>query len=210
MPATTAEIAGCTEAGRGLWLLKGFYHSQSAFGAVLIIYLMQAYKAAPSKARALYIYDKCIYSADEGLAGSHQPGQTTALPLDLHCLKEGIVLGGKVEGTISLIREARIEAMGRSWLSRITSSGDRKVNDIGLGAHVFDDILTAHLDARTPRGNHWQDILKNIATLAAPVAMSIYPSMKRGLPPTIAEIEAAGFDLNKLGIGFLKKALNIR
>jgi len=55
MAATTAEIAAVPEARRGPWLLKGFYHSGQAFGAILIIYLIQDYKASPSKSRALYI-----------------------------------------------------------------------------------------------------------------------------------------------------------
>jgi len=201
MAATTAEIAAVPEARRGPWLLKGFYHSGQAFGAILIIYLIQDYKASPSKSRALYIYDKCIF---QGVDVEPEPGQ--AGPLDLHCLREGIIPSGKVEGTMTLMREARLEAIGQSWFKRITSSGDRKANNMGLGAHVFDEILQAHLVAKG-HNNFWVDILRNVGTLSAPVSPGVARSMAKSLVPTMAEIKAAGFDLSKLGLEFMKKSL---
>jgi hypothetical protein len=194
MPVTASDIANCPIGRRGNWLFKAFYLTEAAFGAVLFPYLVSEYKRAPSKSKALFIYDKCVFQS----AAVHQVVPTT---LDLH----GVVDTARMSpASVTLIEAARAQrelALSMSWFKRVATSGERKA-DVVAGPGVFDELLAQHL--APPKGdNPWNDILPVIETAASPRATSLYVSMKKRFPKTAEEIKAAGFDLDKIGISYI-------
>lgn len=196
---TVTEIANCTKAQRGTWLTRAFYQGETNLAVVVFPYFVAEYKTKPTKSKALYIYDECVFAPE-----------VVGLPTTLSFvgLSETVKIGGRAMGTIDQIREARVEAIAKSWFARITSSGDRKVENLGLGASVFDDLLAQHTTRKEGDYNFvWNDVLNDIATIAAPRSGILFKSMKQRLPATMTAIKDAGFDQGDLGFTALARAL---
>lgn len=194
MPVTASAIANCPIPKRGDWLFKAFYLTEAAFGAVLFPYLVSEYKTAPSKSKALFIYDQCVFTSP----AVHQQMPTT---IDLHGVVDTARMSVASVTLIEAARAQRVNAMSMNWFKRVATSGERKAGLVA-GPGVFDELLAQHI--APPKGdNPWNDILPVIETALSPRATSLYVSMKKRFPKTAEEIKAAGFDLNKIGIGYI-------
>ena len=196
MPVTPSDIANCPEVRRGSWLFKAFLVTEAGFGLVLFPYLVSDYKRAASKSKALFIYDKCVFTDPASMNQATMP--TT---LDLHSVVDTARMSAVSIAGIEEARRQRTLALSMNWFKRVATSGARSA-DVVAGPGVFDELLAQHLSP--PRGdNPWNDLLPIIETSTSPRSGSAWASMKARFPNTVTELKAAGFDLDKIGISYL-------
>lgn len=174
-------------AGRSLqptYLAAGLKHSQAAFSLLLFSYCVHEYKMHPSKAKALFIWERFLENIGKGCptAGAYDPNVIN-VEVD-ECGKDGVL--ERIELKVREMRAARFTALSMNKAMRALTGYQRKAPD-----NLFDAFLAAHV-ARTG-DSPWKDLQNRLHEdrISSP---TIYRSLKNKLPQLKQDLAKAGFD----------------
>lgn len=140
---------------------------------VLFIWMVQDFRAKPTKTKALCIFDMF-------LANSTQKGDNYS----------------RLVGRMDTVRQDSELAKSMSWFKRVSTSGSRKVD-----SNIFDDMYVIHMIGTdtdpTFRAVH-QDQFRQI--MSTPATTSLSNELSAAMREIRQNCEAAGFSLRKLGL----------
>jgi hypothetical protein len=176
---TRREYAVAPTSEQPRYLSAALKHSQTAFGHLLFVYCVNEYKLAPTKKKALFIWDTFLASIG-----------TTNVPDDFNAIDLNVdecgtpALHTSLKNWITTLRTMRETAQRTNRITRFFTSADRTAPH-----NLFNDWVEAMLSRKGDTA--WTDIegRLHLEVIAAP---SIYTNIKAKMPEVKTRLQDAG------------------
>lgn len=190
------EYAYAGQADRGVNLMLAAKAGHSQFGLLMFSYCVAAYKAHPSKRRAIWIWMRFLeksFGDDIGCDYMRDPGEID-LTVDLASESDIRFAWNRVRNEIMLADRMRLDANKMSLMARVQSSGSRNMSPT-----LFDELLDMCVNRGAGINQAWADLANRIHENEI-CSETMYGVLRTACPGLVRELTNNKFDLNAVGL----------